>query len=342
MDELHWVDELYRAFCQTLPGMLHAEACNLAYTLGLAPSGNVPWSSVFNHDITLAAPALIAEAMPGVRGPEVQDALLAHLLAVIGAFGTDRLQDEQVRPTWQLETLLAHVRRARDEAIRRVMLGAEDPAVDFAAADEETALAIKTERRLLLRREPATFEQYRSISLAKQRVGLPASIALARAAGWERRRVEVLARMLSSVCVALQLYDDVMDWEEDHGRGGAWAVALAHGLRGASPGETAPLIAPAAPRLAPLTASAAPRPAPPSHVRRFVLESGVLASMLAGSRVCFRQSRRRAAALGARRVAAWAQGREAHVAELQRCEAESPGYANRARALSAWAKVVLG
>jgi hypothetical protein len=275
---------------------------------------------VFSHGITLAAPALIAEAMPHVRGPTVQDALLAHMLAILDAFGTDRLEDGQVRPTWQLETLLAHVRRARDEALQRVVPGPSDPSIDFAAADEATLGAITAERGLLGGGGAADFTRYHEISRAKQRLGLPASLALAIAAGWDQRRREALERMLESIWVALQYYDDVMDWEEDCQRLGAWAVALARGARG---GE--------APAL----------DSEPAAVRGLVLESGVLARMLDEARRHFRRARRLAAALGAQRLASWTIARESHMAELARCEARSPGYASRARALSVWARAVL-
>lgn len=337
MDELRWVDELYKAFCETLPGMLRAEARGLAHTLGLAPARDVPWSEVFGHEVTLAAPALLAEAMPHVHAATVRDALLAHMLAVIEAFGTDRLQDGQARWTWQLETLLAHARRVRDEALRRVAPGVIEPAIDFALADEETLAAISAERRLLGAGEAAGFERYLAISLEKQRVGLPASIALAHAAGWGPRRRAALARALGSIWVGLQLHDDVMDWEEDHVRGGAWAVALARGLSGGDVPIASGRVGQGSSSEPPSTV----RHAAPAPVRRFVLASGALAAMLASSRRCYRGARRRAAALGARRLAAWAEAQEAQAAELARCEAESPGYANRARALSAWARAVL-
>ncbi|KYF71024.1 hypothetical protein [Sorangium cellulosum] len=381
MDEALWVDELYKAFWRTLPGMLHAEAQGLAHTLGLTPSRDVPWSAVFSNEFTLSAPALLADAMPGVRGATVQDALLAHLLAVIEAFATDRIQDAQIRPTWQLEALLAHARRARDEALRRVAPGVDDPAIDFARADEATLLAIEAERALLASGEPAGFSRYYALSLAKQRVGFPASIALAHAAGWTAAQREVLSRMLSSVWLGLQLHDDVMDWQDDYQRGGAWAVVLASELRSRAHGEPdvgdvgdvdvddgdddaargqgrapggahrrgavayGPLGTPPWGIAAtPKGQSEPPTSSVPSSlipVRRMVLEAGVLGAMLDGERRCFRAARRRAAVLGARRVAAWTAGREAQAQELARCEAESPGFANRAHALKSWAKAVL-
>ncbi|WP_434047224.1 MULTISPECIES: hypothetical protein [Sorangium] len=376
MDEALWVDELYKAFWRTLPGMLHAEAQGLAHTLGLTPSRDVPWSAVFSNEFTLAAPALLADAMPGVRGATVQDALLAHLLAVIEAFATDGIQDAQVRPTWQLEALLAHARRARDEALRRVAPGVADPAIDFARADEATLLAIEAERALLASGEPAGFSRYYALSLAKQRVGFPASIALAHAAGWTAAQREVLSRMLSSVWLGLQLHDDVLDWQDDYQRGGAWAVVLASELRSRAHGEPdvgdvdvgdddaargqdrtpggahrrgavayGPLGTPPWGIAAtPKGQSEPPASSVPSSlipVRRMVLEAGVLGAMLDGERRCFRAARRRAAVLGARRVAAWTAGREVQAQELALCEAESPGFANRAHALKSWAKAVL-
>jgi len=361
MNELQWVDELYKAFCHTLPGMLHAEAQGLAHTLGLAPARDVPWSAVFSHGITLAAPALIAEAMPHVRGTTVQDAVLAHMLAIIDAFGTDRLQDGQIRPTWQLETLLAHVRRARDHAIGRLAPREESEGVgegrperaqiiDFAAADEAVLEAIQTERRLLASGGPADFGLYHAVARGKQRVALPASLALAQVAGWDARRRDGLARMLEGIGVGLQLYDDVMDWEEDFQRGGAWAVALTRGLReAAGAGADAAGAGEAAPREAGQREAGERESgelreavvAPATTCRSLVLQSGALARMLAQASRCFRQARRRAEVFGARRVASWSAAREVHAAELARCEAESPGYAIRARALSAWARAVL-
>lgn len=237
MDELQWVDELYTAFSRTLPGMLHGEAQGLAHTLGLAPSPDVPWSEVFSNEITLAAPALLADGMPGVPRPVVQDAVLAHMLAIIEAFGTDRIKDGQIQPTWKLDALLAHARRERDKAIRRVAPEVDDPAMDFARADEETARAIESERQVLQSGEPVDFTRYHTISIGKQRVGFPASIALAHAAGWGPSRRKALWRMLAAAWIGLQLQDDVMDWEDDFQRGGAWAVALAAHLRATAPDE---------------------------------------------------------------------------------------------------------
>ena len=360
MDELQRVDELYRAFCQTLQGPLRAEAQNLAYTLGLAPARDTPWSAVFSNTITLAAPALVAEAMPHVPVTTVREALLAHMLAVIDAFATDRLKDGQVQQTWQIEALLAHVRRARDLAIQRLAPAGPDATIDFQAAEELTLHAIEEERSVLAGGAPAHIRRYRAISRAKQRLGIPATVALATAAGWDGRRRGALARMLESIWVGMQYWDDAMDWEEDWARGCAWALTLARGLgQGGSEvpeaGLEAQRTAPGAPFNAPFNAPSsapssasfsalfsAPTPEPvPAAVRRFVLESGVLALLLRSASQEMRSARRRADALGLQRVASWAAAREEQTSELARCEVESPGYANRARVLSVWAKAVL-
>ena len=136
--------------------------------------------------------------------------------------------------------------------------------------------------------------------------------------------------MLESIWLALQFYDDVMDWEDDWARGGAWAVALTHGAlqeqrHPAGDGLRAPV------------ASALSL----EETKALVLSTGTLVRMLELSRREFTRARRRAEVLGARRIAAWARAREGQMRELVRCEAESPGYAHRARALSAWARTVL-
>lgn len=322
MEPLAWVDDLYAAFCSALPGELGAHARRLACTLKLAPTPAVPWSQVFGHEVTLAAPAVMAEAMRGVPTQILLDAVLAHMLAVIEAFGTDRIEDGQVTETPELRGVLAALRAGREEALARVAPGVIDPAMDCARADAETRAAIAAERALLACGEAVDMAGYEATSIGKQAVGFPASIALAHAAGWSDRRRATLSRALADVWIGLQLHDDVMDWEEDLERGGAWAVSLARGV-----GQREP---------------AGKRKTVPPLTRRFVHGSGVLALMLARSRRRFRAASRRARALGAHRLAGWAAEREAHLAELVANERRSAGFANRAHALAAWAREVLG
>jgi hypothetical protein len=316
------VDALFAAFVASLPADLADQARGLAVTLGLAPSRAVPWSQVFSHEITLGAPGLVAEAMPRLTAavtmgetpkppaqPAVEDASLAHLLAILEAFATDRIEDGQTPETPGLSALLGRVREARDAALCRVAGGA----ATYAVAQQETLAAIAAEQRIFRGGERIDFAGYLSVSHGKQRVGLPASLALARAAAWDERRARVLARLLDAVWLGLQLHDDVVDWEDDLARGGAWATSLA----GAGAGQDR------------------------AAVRQQVHASGVLARMLSASARCFRAARRRAGVLGARRLAEWARQRETITSDLARREAESPGYTHRAHALSAWAKTVL-
>jgi hypothetical protein len=309
------VDAMYAVFVGTLPAELRGEASGLACSLGLASSPDVPWSQVFGSSVTLGAPLLVADATPGLGGEVIHDAVMAHLLAVIEAFGTDRIEDGQVARSPALSAVLDHARRARDAAIGRV---AVEEAGAYEDAGEETLRAIEEERRLLLSGGGVNFDRYLAVSLAKQRLGVPASLALARAAGWEPRRRRILARLLDAVWMGQKLHDDVVDWEDDLARGGAWAVALAGG------------------------AANLPRDEDGISVRGAVLGSGVLARMLGASARRYAAARRRAQALGATRLAAWAREREASLGELARHESASPGFAGRSRALSAWARSVLG
>jgi hypothetical protein len=152
-------------------------------------------------------------------------------------------------------------------------------------------------------------------------------MALAQASGWDERRRRSLARLLDAVWLGLQLHDDVLDWQDDLARGGAWATLLA----------ASSLV----PANAPLASGRRDAPTVPVSVRGLVHASGILVRMLSASARRFRAARRRAAALGAHRLAAWAREREAVTSDLARREAESPGYTQRAHALSAWAKTVL-
>ena len=122
---------------------------------------------------------------------------------------------------------------------------------------------------------------------------------------------------LGNVWLGLQIADDVVDWEDDVQRGGAWAVCLMRGL------------------------------GPPSRlrgqepIRSQVLQSGVLAIMLARALKHMRSARRRANVLGAHRLAAWAGAQESRLVGLVSAETRSAGYAVRAHALAAWANEVL-
>jgi hypothetical protein len=302
-----------------LPPHLADAAAALAVTLGLTPSRDIPWSEVFAHDVTLVGPALLAEAMPEVGWERIRDATLAHALAVLDAFACDRIEDRQVEPSAPLAEVLARARQVRDAALARVLDGASKgfegpmPPIENGYADAalETLEATRAEHAAL-REAWVPFDRYLAIARGKQRLGFPASLALARAAGWSTRRVACVAGVLDGVTLGLQLHDDVIDWEDDLARGGAWAACLA----GAGGRDKA-------------------------SVRASVHRSGVLAHMLAASARRFRAARRRASLLGARRLAAWASAREMAIAELAKGERRSPGFANRAQALSVWSKTVL-
>jgi hypothetical protein len=320
------IDELYASFVSTLPAELQPAARALPSLLHLAPSPDIPWSEVFSHEVTLGAPRLVAEGMAGLPEEAIRDAQLAHLLAIIEAFGTDRLLDGQVDPSRELDGILDRARIARDAALARVLAlappsEAGDADLTYQRADEETVAAIRAEHDVLRSGEAVPWSRYLSVAHGKQRLGLPASLALARLAGWDARRRRTLALLLDAVWVGLQLHDDVIDWEGDLARGGAWAASLA--------------------AHAPFRSDPRDRKTVPVSARRLVFESGALLRMLRHSARCFRAARRRAAALGLERFGAWARDRERTLDDLARKEAASPGQTNRAHALSSWAKTVL-
>jgi hypothetical protein len=315
------VDGMYVAFCHTLPAALRGFARTLPHRLKLAPIPDAGWSQVFNNDVTLAAPLLVAEAMPHVHPGIVRDAALAHLLAVIDAFGTDRIEDRQVMPDSNLCEVLRRIRRARDQALARVCPSDTDPSVDFAHAENETNRAIRLERGIMKYGDAVDFARYEVISLGKQAVGFPACVGLAYAAHWDDVRRTSLRRTLASIALALQFHDDVVDWEDDFRRSGAWTVALA--------------------RAAFAGVSLRERPTERKPVRRMVHESGVMARMLGESYRQYRAARKRATALGCHQLAAWAKSKETRAGHLAKMEREHPGFAVRASALAPWASEVL-
>jgi hypothetical protein len=313
------IDELYEAFARRLGEPMAESARDLPRALRLAPEPNLPWSRVLSHEVTLGAPALFADATT-VPSQVVRDAMLAHLLAVIDAFGNDRIEDDQVAATPDLVALLGQVRRERDRALVRVSGGLPLHGLDFAATDALSLQAMRRERALLVASKAVDMETYERTSLEKQYVGVVASVALARTAGWSERRALAVRRTLESVFMGLQVYDDVVDWEDDLSRGGAWALSL---MRRTASGAWHPDI----------TRSA--------QVRLRVLQSGVLHAMLRRAVKHMRDARRRAATLGATRLAAWAAAREQRFDALAKAERSSAGYTVRAHALSAWAGEVL-
>jgi hypothetical protein len=305
------VDSLYEEFCRSLRGPLADSAHALAFTLKLAPERGIPWSRIFSHEVTLAAPMLVAEGIPDAGETSVAAAVCAHMLAVVEAFGTDRIADRQVIATPELVAVLAAMRDARDRALVRV---GEAHGATYVAADLRTRASIAQEGEILESGRSVSFAEYEAVSFGKQAVGFPATEALLAASRCSVRTRRSATSLLTGVWLGLQMGDDVVDWEEDAARGGAWAVALAGG----------------------------PQHAGPSTVRARVFAAGVLSKMLARASSHFRGVRRRAAAVGARKLEIWGREREAYIEHLLASEREAPGYARRAHALGAWAAEVLG
>jgi hypothetical protein len=320
MDYAEHVDAIWAAFCGTLPLDLQHEARVLARAVGLVPVGDIPWSGVFKNEVTLAAPALFASAMPLANSQMVMTATTAHMLAIIDAFAVDRMLDRQATGGPQMQRLLEHVRAGRDRAICELSGDRTSP---YHESEYDAVCAINTERLLLRNGVPLSFSDYSRLSLAKQAVAFPASLALAQAAGWNGRRQRAVQHVLRGIVLGLQFHDDVVDWEEDWRNGGAWAVSLARGLVGPQPvlseaGEDLPAL------------------------RRQVHASGVLATMMNLSRLRYREAQRLATSLGAEALAAWAREQETGAAELTERESGSAGYAVRAHQLSCWAMEVFG
>jgi hypothetical protein len=229
MHILQLVDELYEAFAEGLGEPLSSAARSLPCALRLAPVP-VPWSRVFSHEVTLAAPALLAEAMPDVSSSLVREAVLAHMLAVIDAFGTDRIEDDQIQASPGVYAVLGQARRERDRAMGRLFGLRAPPDINFHIADAVSINAIRRERSMLRMSSAVDLDVYERASLDKQCAGLVASAALARVAGWDERRCRAVREALESVWLGLQISDDVVDWEDDLARGGAWVLCLMKGI----------------------------------------------------------------------------------------------------------------
>jgi len=316
------IDALYAGFVSALPETLRAVAQDLPHLLQLSSAPHQTWSQVLGHPVTLEAPRLIASAFPNAVPELVRSATFAHALAVIEAYGVDRIAGRQVRPTPELTLVLSELRRARYSILESVWPAAIPLARQ---ADDQTREAIKEENSLLRRLSAVSFEDYRRISLAKQSVGLTGSLALARAAGASDTVIVEVERALAGVSLGLQFEDDAGDWEDDWRRGGgAWAVSLARRRLEAVKEQ-----------------SADERPTEPDLVRRRVHRMRVLYLMLRAARHQYRTAWRYARALGADSLVVWTEQRVRRLDGLLPLEAQHAGYVVRALKLAPWASEVL-
>ncbi len=311
------IDALYASFLDRLPPALQSAGRELPFRLGLVPRPSIPWSQAFKHAVTLQAPELLVEGSPGASARLVDRAVLAHLLAVIEAFGADRVADGQVVASRELALVLEQVRLARDEALFELD---GHSAVELAAdADRRTREAISSEQQCFGEGNPVPFSLYEAISSGKQAVGLTAGVALGKALGWRASRTELVRTTLMSIALGLQFQDDVVDWEADFTRGGAWAFLLARHERG--------------------TAS---NPVNLAEARALVLSSGVLAGLLRSSETAYRNARLGAVELGAVALAHWADEREREARGFHESERKNPGFLLRLKQLGPWAAEVFG
>jgi hypothetical protein len=186
---------------------------------------------------------------------------------------------------------------------------------DLAIHQVEQALAV--ERSCLGNERSADWAAYERIATAKQAVLLPAPLSLARESRWGPEHRQGLSRMITAIALGLQLVRDVTEWEDDHARGGAWALALA---RGHSDADVEKQV---------------------GSMHSEVLGSGILARLLRRAHESFQTGHELAIALKLRRVAQWTSAQALGLADLHRAECSFPGYAVRAAVLQAWAEEVL-
>jgi hypothetical protein len=307
------VDDLYEDFVDRIGSALSASARDLPRVLRLVPIAR-PWSEVFPHEITLGAPALFAETMKGVPSAFTRDAVLAHLLAVIASFGTARIEDERIDASPHVFAVLSQARRERDRAMMRLFSRTPLAETDYRAADSMTIRAVRRERSMLNSTYPVDFDLYEHTLLDKRCSSVLASVALARIGGLGVRRCRAVRATLESISLSLEIYDDVVDWDMDLNRGGAWAMCL---LRGT--------IAP------PDSGKHATRG---NGARNEILGSGILEAMLARARMHMRSARRRAWAIRAHRLAAWAAIQETHLEAMIAAGVDGARFAARAHARS--------
>ncbi|MFT3767952.1 MAG: hypothetical protein QM820_21080 [Minicystis sp.] len=295
------IDRTYARFVSRLPQHLATIAADLPHRLGLTPNAGTPWSRVFNNPAVLGFPMLLLGAT-GRVSPELRDrAGAAHLYAIIGAFGMDRIDDGQIVVGAGERAIIDRVRHARDEALSPLLAQAPEVTFDYAEGERLTAESVKEERRAAAGHDPITMDWYLSVSWKKQGLAFPASLAAAAAAGFspeDQRRVEAV---VAGAALGLQYRDDVVDWMDDHAQGFAWAPSLL-----------------AQPPSGPATAEA---------LQERLHAEGILVRLLEMSSAAFTEAAEAATALGAEALATWARGQAEITAGLAEREAATPGFA---------------
>lgn len=293
------IDAAYSKFLASLPSHLLRLARNLPAHLQLSPIADVPWSMVFNNIAVLGFPALLFGETSRAVDPELtRCALRAHMFAMIAAFAEDRITDGQIDAGRELVELIEAIAAERDGALAQLAARGGVAEVDYDEARELTESAAADEQAMFGDAIPARVDHYREVSRGKQALAFPASLAAARAAGFDAEDLRRVEALLLGCTLGLQYRDDVVDWLDDHRGRGAWAVLLLD-----TPAGTL------------------------DALERQLDEQRVLVDMLEMSRDEFASAARAARELGASSLARWAAGQAAITHELAVREADEPGHA---------------
>lgn len=295
------IDSAFARLVASLPPHLAAVARDLPHRFGLTPNPGTPWSRVFNNAAVLGFPALLLGDKP-VPQELRERAVEAHLFSIIAAFGMDRIDDGQITVGAAERTLIDIVRRARDQALAPLLANLPEGAFTFAHGERVTAESVEEERAVFAGRAPATIERYLAVSLKKQGMAFPASMAAAAAAGWSAEAQRQVEALVAGAALGLQYRDDVVDWMDDLELGASWPVALLEH---------------------------APAAATVEAIEQQLHSEGWLVRLLEMSSGAFRQAAIAAEHLGATALATWAYGQAERTAALAELEAVSPGSAVR-------------
>lgn len=290
------IDRTYGRFVARLPRSLVSEARDLPRMLGLSEHAKFPWSMVFDDPAMAELPlVLLGEAARPMAARTLEAASAAHLLAMIGAVCVERMRGRGSADP-RLETLLAELHRARDEALARLRRRNEHP-MTFAWSTSVTQRAATHEREVFEGGRAPSWTGYCRVSLDKQGLAFPASVIAAHVAEWSGEDECRVYDVIAGATLGLQIRGDVGSWMEDHERGVSWAVALSgrpHGLDVEATGRVL-------------------------HERR------ILVRMLEMARDELRRAAQAAVGLGALQVAGWAANQAQLTDRLVRDELRDPG-----------------
>jgi hypothetical protein len=211
------LDQRYQAFVRTLPPHLAQLAADRRTVEGRGPSG--PLQTVAEIGLGLGIPWMFRDAFPGVKEAQMLDVGEAWLFLLVEIFLRDHLADGQVPAGPNAEALLQRL-MTKTRNVFHALVGRQ-PAFwqRFDRYEQQvlTALQLEADYRASPN-ETYSLEMTRQIGASKGALYKAPTCAMAVLCK-DVPLFSKLEQSMNDLASGRQLYDDVIDWQEDLARG---------------------------------------------------------------------------------------------------------------------------